>query len=122
MPAHAAWSRRGEGERFLSGVLMHFSSRFLFVFLGFLAARSNLVTTINHDRDSFGASRKSQTDTYHIFYSEVDHATAPLFTNTIKVCAESTSVGLISGGLLIPQSIYDFLIGDPNIILLVFKC
>ena len=50
MPAHAAWSRRGEGERFLSGVLMHFSSRFLFVFLGFLAARSNLVTTINHDR------------------------------------------------------------------------
>ena len=41
--------------------------------------------------DSWRASRKSQTDTYHILYSEVDHATAPLFTNTIKVCAESTS-------------------------------
>ena len=40
--------------------------------------------------DSWRASRKSQTDTYHILYSEVDHATAPLFTNTIKVCAEST--------------------------------
>ena len=30
--------------------------------------------------------------------------------------------GLISGGLLISQTIYDFLIGDPNIILFVFSC
>ena len=30
--------------------------------------------------------------------------------------------GLISGAVIISQSIYDFLIGDPNIILFVFSC
>ena len=48
--------------------------------------------------DSWRASRKSQTDTYHIFYSEVGHATAPLFTNTIKVCAERPNFGRDWGG------------------------